>query len=68
MSRTEAVRAIESEKQYAERAEVAKQQAILEERIERTKQSDKIQELYSEINELRKELHSVQTSKRKSDR
>ena len=65
MSRTEAVRAIESEKQYAERAEVAKQQAILE---ERTKQSDKIQELYSEINELRKELHSVQTSKRKADR
>ena len=88
MSRTEAVRAIESEKQYevkvkelteqlaeqqrraeraetelekqkvmaemaAERAEVAKQQAILE---ERTKQSDKIQELYSEINELRKEI------------
>ena len=100
MSRTEAVRAIESEKQYAdkvkklteqlaeqqrkaeraetelekqkvmaemaaERAEVAKQQAILE---ERTKQSDKIQELYSEINELRKELHPVQTSKRKADR
>ena len=88
MSRTEAVRAIESEKQYAdkvkelteqlaeqqrraeraetelekqkvmaemaaERAEVAKQQAILE---ERAKQSDKIQELYSEINELRKEI------------
>ena len=99
MSRTEAVRAIESEKQYAdkvkelteqlaeqqrraeraetelekqkvmaemaaERAEVAKQQAILE---ERAKQSDKIQELYSEINELRKELHPVQISKRKDD-
>ena len=101
MSRTEAVRAIESEKQYAdkvkelteqlseqqrraeqvetelekqkvmaamaaERAEVVKQQAILE---ERTKQSDKIQELYSELNELRKELSrkSTKTSRSKTE-
>ena len=50
----------------AERAEVVKQQAILE---ERTKQSDKIQELYSELNELRKELSrkSTKTSRSKTE-